>query len=110
MSSFSPMSWIIFFGIAFGVYKLFKGGNSAGKIFADGQMICPHCGTRGSPKQATKGSLGIEIVLWLCLIVPGLIYSIWRLASRYPACPACGQTGMISVYTPHGKQLAEKNT
>lgn len=71
--------------------------------------ICPHCGTRANPKQITRGSLLIEIVLWLCFLIPGLIYSIWRLTTRYTACPACGAAGMIPVDTPHGKRLLEQN-
>ena len=41
-------------------------------------------------KTVTRGSIWIEIILWLCLIVPGLIYSIWRLTTRRQVCSACG--------------------
>lgn len=51
---------------------------------------------------------GIELVLWLCFIIPGLIYSLWRLSTRSPGCPSCGQPGMVNVNSPHGKLLAEK--
>jgi hypothetical protein len=47
------------------------------------RMYCPNCGTWGSPKTYTKGSFALEVLLWLCLLVPGLLYSVWRLASRY---------------------------
>lgn len=109
MSSFSIFHWLIVAGIVFLVYKSSRGlvANS-GKISENGSMICPNCGTQGDPKTVTKGSLGIEIVLWLCLIVPGLIYSIWRLTTRHSACPACGQAGMIGVNTPNGRALVEK--
>ena len=42
------------------------------------QMICTKCGHVGKPKKKVKGSIFIEIILWLMLIVPGLIYSIWK--------------------------------
>jgi len=42
------------------------------------------------PMKITKGSIVIEIILWLCLLFPGVIYSLWRVTSRYKACPKCG--------------------
>lgn len=81
-------------------------GGPIGEARADGPMICPACGTRGTPATATRGSTGIELVLWLCFLVPGLIYSLWRLSSRYKVCPACKQPGMIPVTSPLGKKLS----
>ena len=78
------------------------------KSSSNGGLICPHCGTRGNAKTITKGSLGIEVILWLCFIIPGLIYSIWRHASRFDGCTSCGQAGLISVTSPAGRLLVEK--
>ncbi len=69
------------------------------------QLICTSCNTIGKPIKITKGSILIEIVLWLSFLVPGLIYSIWRVSSRYKACPECNQATMIPVSTPRGEQL-----
>jgi hypothetical protein len=66
--------------------------------------ICTRCGTVANPTRFIKGSDGLEIVLWLCFIVPGLIYSVWRQSSKYAGCPACGGE-MISTSTPRGNQL-----
>ena len=72
-------------------------------------MICPDCGYQGKPKTKTKGSILIEIVLWLFLIVPGLVYSLWRHTSgRYKACPTCGGANMIPQNSPKGRKLIEK--
>ena len=76
-----------------------------GLVAVSKQMLCPNCGTQGRPKTVTKGSILIEIVLWLCLIVPGLIYSIWRLTSRHKACPACDAPGMIPIDSPRAQQI-----
>jgi RNA polymerase subunit RPABC4/transcription elongation factor Spt4 len=76
-----------------------------GKMSTAGAAICPACGSRGEARTRTKGSVLIEIVLWLCLIIPGLIYSLWRISSREKVCPACGAAGMIPVNTPRGQQL-----
>ena len=58
-------------------------------------LVCASCGYRGAPKRHTKGSMVIELALWLLLIVPGLIYSLWRLSSKYDGCPKCGAPNMI---------------
>jgi len=63
------------------------------------EMLCPKCGYRGKPKLYTKGSIGMEIVLWILLIIPGFIYSCWRHLSRFRACPRC-QEKMIPLNSP----------
>ncbi|KKQ45981.1 MAG: hypothetical protein US63_C0008G0019 [Candidatus Moranbacteria bacterium GW2011_GWC2_37_8] len=68
-------------------------------------MICTSCGYKGKPKSITKGSILVEIALWLLLIVPGVIYSVWRMASRYTACPQCKSQTMIPLDSPIGKKL-----
>ncbi len=71
-----------------------------------GPFICVACGARGSPKRHVRGSVWIEIVLWCCFLVPGLLYSLWRLSTKEPVCRSCGTPGMIPVNTPRGRQLA----
>jgi hypothetical protein len=69
------------------------------------KLICADCGHVGTPKSVTKGNIGIEIVLWLCFLLPGLIYSIWRLSSKHKACRACGQQTLLPLDSPRGKKL-----
>lgn len=64
---------------------------------------CPHCGNLGQRRSRTKGSFVLEVLLWLMLIVPGLIYSLWRLTSREKVCPKCGQAGMIPASSPKAR-------
>lgn len=47
----------------------------------------------------------IEVILWLMFLVPGIIYSIWRLTSRHQACAMCGGTGLIPLDSPVGQRL-----
>lgn len=107
MGSFSVVHWLIALGIFFLIYKIVRGIYTIGKVSDTGSMVCQNCGTRGEPKTIIKGSIAIEIVLWLCFILPGLIYSLWRLTTKQPGCPACGQTSMIGITTPKGRQLIE---
>lgn len=69
--------------------------------------ICTTCGYIGNPTRQTKGSFGVEIVLWLFFIIPGLIYSIWRLSSKQSVCPACKNPTLIPANTPKGQELYE---
>lgn len=70
------------------------------------EMICSNCGFTGNPKKKVRGSIFIELILWLALIVPGLVYSIWRLTTKQSACPKCGALYMIPLDSPRGKKLA----
>ncbi len=63
------------------------------------------CGYVGYPKKHTKGSILIEILLWLFLILPGLIYSIWRLTTKQMICPKCKNPTMIPTDSPMGAKL-----
>ena len=76
---------------------------------AKSSMFCPNCGTVGAPKTITKGSFLIEFILWLAFLIPGLIYSIWRLSSRYQACPACKAPNMIPTNSPLAVQVAQRS-
>jgi hypothetical protein len=69
------------------------------------EFICGNCGSMGKAKRAVKGSFWIELLLWLCFILPGLIYSIWRLTSRHSACQECGSSELVPVDSPRGKKL-----
>jgi len=70
-------------------------------------LFCTHCGYKGKPKTITKGSFFIEILLWVCFIVPGLCYSIWRVTSRHKACPSCGAPHMIPLDSPKAQQILD---
>ena len=50
---------------------------------------CPNCGYEGKPKLFTKGSFVLEVILWLMMLIPGLIYSLWRVSTKYKGCPKC---------------------
>ena len=71
-------------------------------------LICTACGSRKGTKTVTRGSIGVELLLWLCFLVPGLIYSIWRLTTRHEACRMCESTQLVPISTPAGRALADK--
>jgi hypothetical protein len=69
--------------------------------------ICETCGSLGEPKSITKGSLVIEICLWMLLILPGMIYSVWRLSTRRKGCSQC-EGNMLPIDSPKGFKLWEE--
>jgi hypothetical protein len=69
------------------------------------EKICTTCGFKGKPKRMTKGSFLMEVLLWICFLLPGLIYSIWRLASKYEGCPKCLGAAMIPLDSPMAAKL-----
>lgn len=102
MGSFSALHWIIILGVAVFLLRRFIFTSDATTV------VCPTCGSRGAPKSALRGNFAIEVVLWLCFIVPGLIYSVWRATSRHNVCAMCGAEGVIPANSPRGEALAEK--
>ena len=103
----SPVEWIVVGIVAVVLYLTFKGRGSSSPS-TSGPLICADCGTRGDSRTQTRGNILIEIILWLCFILPGLIYSIWRRSNRSEVCPACGHASMIPVGSPRGRQLVEQ--
>lgn len=67
--------------------------------------ICRNCGHEVKGKRVTRGSFLIELVLWT-MILPGLLYTIWRKTSQYEACPSCGEKGtLIPLNSPMAKKI-----
>jgi hypothetical protein len=65
---------------------------------------CKQCGFVGQPKKYIPGSLFLEIVLWLFLIVPGVIYTGLRRTKAYWGCPVCAAPHMIPESSPVARQ------
>lgn len=104
MGSLDFGEWLVLGMVAAIGYALLRGMKS--RDSADSAMVCKQCETVASPQTKTRGSLLIEIVLWLCFIVPGLIYSIWRLTTRGYVCPSCGSDQLVPLDSPAGKRIA----
>ncbi len=57
-------------------------------------LYCKSCKNKTmNPKR--KGNGWIEIILWICYIIPGLIYSIWRRSGQPNICPTCNKNTLI---------------
>lgn len=100
------LAYLLLAAVAWFVFSQIKSGyKTSGEN--GGKKHCMTCGSDTLPKTTTNGSVGIEIVLWLCFLVPGLIYSIWRLSSRHDACAACGSATLVPIGTPTAQMQAQ---
>lgn len=75
-----------------------------------GAKYCPVCGTVAKPKRHTKGAFIIEVFLWLMLIVPGFVYSLWRITSRTWVCSVCGSDQIVPVDSPRARAALKTKT
>ena len=68
--------------------------------------VCTACHTVSKIQGRPRGSPLIEIILWLCFLLPGLLYTIWRGGRKVFPCPACG-SDTVPANTPAGRKIAE---
>jgi hypothetical protein len=67
--------------------------------------ICRDCGSKGAGKRVTPGNILIELLLWCFLLIPGLLYSAWRMTARRTVCSVCGSSNLIPLDSPIGRQI-----
>lgn len=72
------------------------------------EYVCGNCGYYGWPTKVTRGSFAVEALLWLFFLVPGFIYTVWRLSTRQLACAVCLQPTMIPISSPRGWELMKQ--
>lgn len=71
--------------------------------------ICRNCQTVGKPRKSMPGNPAIEIALWLCFIIPGLVYSMWRRSKAKVECAKCGRDDtLLPLKSPMGQQLLSR--
>ncbi len=78
------------------------------------KFVCTRCGCQGRMKTYVQGSFLLELILWIfgllfCLfffisMIPAICYSLWRVFSKYKACPECAGV-MIRTSTPLGQKI-----
>lgn len=69
------------------------------------EMVCTSCHTKAQPKKLTPGSFLIELFLWLCFLVPGFVYSLWRISSKKDTCRECGSLDLVPPNSPRAKAI-----
>ena len=74
-------------------------------LLQDVELRCGRCGYIGPAEPYAPGKTWLEAVLWIAFVVPGFLYSMWRLFGRRYLCPRCKDAdGKVKV--PVGRKLA----
>jgi hypothetical protein len=68
-------------------------------------IVCSKCGYHGPAIIRPKGNVLFELLLWMCFILPGLVYTLWRFFVRFPVCPKCKTFDVLPESSPMGKKL-----
>jgi hypothetical protein len=74
----------------------------------DSRYICVNCLAVGKKVEKANGHWFIGALLFIAGVIPGLLYSAWRLSTIKHVCPCCGLESMIPVDSPRGRELASK--
>jgi hypothetical protein len=77
-------------------------------MFNTTKKICTQCGSVGKTSKITRGSFIFELILWLCFIVPGLLYSVYRATTKVEACKICKSRDVIPLDTPRGQKILKE--
>jgi hypothetical protein len=94
------LGYVIFAVVAAVLLRPVYIGFIQGKDEHEGRKHCMTCGIDAVPAEENKGNGLIEIILWICFILPGLIYSIWRRTNVVEICPSCGARPMVPFASP----------
>jgi hypothetical protein len=43
--------------------------------------------------------------IWVCFLLPGLLYTLWRLSSKHTACSVCESVELLPLNSPRGQEL-----
>jgi hypothetical protein len=72
------------------------------------RVYCLDCGSSARPVKHTPGSFLLELFLWCLFLVPGLVYSLWRLSARGSVCRVCDSRRIVPSDSPRARRAAEQ--
>jgi hypothetical protein len=73
------------------------------------EKLCKTCGAIEKPARVVPGSLILEIILWICFLLPGMLYTGYRISKKYWACLNCGSREIIPLDSPLAAQFIKEN-
>lgn len=88
----------LYLSIPYAFFRIYKGCQHW--AIKNQSVVCLHCGHEGVAKISSKGSALLEALLWFALILPGLLFSVWRFTTRERVCASCGQPRLVVSGTP----------
>ncbi len=70
-------------------------------------FICYACANEGAGRKIKRGSGKTEFWIYVLLLVPGPLYSIWRRIGLKRVCTQCGMQTVVKTTSDQG-QIAKK--
>lgn len=68
--------------------------------------LCTQCLSKVEPKKGVRGYFVIEILLYLVMILPGLLYTLWRITGgKEKTCPKCGSHVFVPIDSPAAQMM-----
>lgn len=71
------------------------------------EVVCVQCESVETAKTHVKGHFIIELFLWMLFLLPGLVYSIWRLTTKSKVCKSCLSPDIVPVESPRAKRILQ---
>lgn len=69
------------------------------------QTVCASCHEKGVPVKHTKGSIWLEILLWVLFFPVGFVYSVWRMTTKRKVCAVCGSGELVPLESARGREI-----
>lgn len=70
--------------------------------------ICTSCWTQQVPKKVNVWSWALELVLYIFLLIPWVIYSCWRVSNARLQCSYCNSNSIVWIDSPMWKKLLKE--
>lgn len=86
----------LYLGVLYGLFRLLGG---AWRRLKQEDKVCLECGHHGPCALQQEGSGRVTAALSL-LLLPGLLYSMWRYSTRQQVCSACGHHRLVPLDSP----------
>lgn len=74
-------------------------------------ILCNECHYVGPPRRKQKGNYFICLILLMLLLVPGILYALWRIfSSRIRYCPQCNSEHVIPTHSVAARSKVKEFT
>jgi hypothetical protein len=72
--------------------------------------ICATCGSVMTPKTHTPGNILVELILWLMLLIPGIIYSCLENRQANKGMSYMRRKGIDALSQPHAARCSRSSS
>lgn len=76
---------------------------------AKARWYCTTCGAQTNrPVWVVNGSFATEVLLWLLMVLPGVLYSVWRITTKTQCCKQCRKATLIPIDSPVARAAIDR--